>query len=47
LQIIFATGDDSAAGDAARLEARVLVKPYGPDEVTAMVAEFAQARRSA
>jgi signal transduction histidine kinase/DNA-binding response OmpR family regulator len=46
LQIIFATGDDSAAADAARLGARVLVKPYGPDELTAMLADFSRERRS-
>jgi PAS domain S-box-containing protein len=46
LHIIFATGDNAAADDAARLAARVLVKPYGPDALMAMVADVSQARRS-
>jgi hypothetical protein len=45
LHIIFATGDNAAADDVARLEARVLVKPYGPDALMAMVADVPQARR--
>ena len=38
LQIVFATGDDAASADAARLGARLLVKPYKPEELTAALA---------
>ena len=38
LPIIFVTGDNAVAGDAARLGAALLLKPYGPDELAEVLA---------
>jgi signal transduction histidine kinase/DNA-binding response OmpR family regulator len=45
LQIIFATGDDAASADAARLGARLLMKPYRPKDLEAALAGLAPTPR--
>ena len=47
LQIIFATGDAAASADAAELGARVLVKPYTPDDLREALEALAAGPREA
>jgi PAS domain S-box-containing protein len=44
MQIIFVTGDDAAAADAAELGAALLVKPYSPEDLSALLTDVAQSR---
>jgi PAS domain S-box-containing protein len=47
LRIIFATGDDAAAADAALLGASLLIKPYSPEDLRRTLEQTSQVRQHA
>jgi signal transduction histidine kinase/DNA-binding response OmpR family regulator len=47
LQVVFATGDDAASGEAAALGGRLLMKPYRPDQLKAVLEGLTPTARDA